>query len=295
MIINVARFYSQQLVKPLDHTSRLLKHVHHDRLVPFHYALEQQEKLVKANLDYKRKLARAILDDKKNEPSKKDKNLKPSPTVFTYEIEPTYTGGKRTKKEITDEQIAKFEHFVPDTQRDNPPPKFIQLERGGEITFHGPGQLVAFFVVDLKSFESLTARKFVSILEQSIINTLREHNVAEHEPYSPGTPLRKLNLLTKLTEKTGVWTTNDKKIASIGIHVRRSITSHGLSININTDLSYTNSFKLCGIPNGQQTSINEEMPRIKLTVREVAVTLVKQFATLMGIHDIETTSCIYHK
>lgn len=301
MFLNIIRNYSQQIVKPVEKSNQLLKHLHFSELASFRRGLQIQERIVRANLDYKQlksSIKKSLPDLPQNELSLQDltvlsqiNTLKPFPTLLTFEFNPTYTGGKRIKKQITNEQIAKFERFVPKIQKENISPVYLQLERGGEITFHGPGQLVAFFILDLKSFTNLTARRFVSILEQTTMNTLLKHrlsqNGCDHE-VSNAVGSQYLNLPTKLTEKTGVWSTNNKKIASLGIHVRRAITSHGLSINVNTDLSYANSFELCGIPNGEQTSVKEQKPFVNVSTGEIATTLVKEFANLIGINKIET-------
>lgn len=276
---------------PREPAAKVLRHLQFKEMMPFKDGLAIQEKFVRANLDFKQlqakiknKLNNLQIEHPQGTLNPNEKQIidnilamKPNPMVLTFQFEPTYTGGKRIKKTITEEQIKKYETFKPDSQVENKQPIFVQAERGGQVTFHGPGQLVAYLVIDLKSFQDLPARKLISIIETATINTLKETKIK-------GTPL---NIKAKLTENTGVWTVEDSKIASIGVHVRRSITSHGVSINVNTDLSYMNSFDLCGIHNGKHTSIHEQRPNLQIDPETIGTNFVQQLAKLLGINTVE--------
>lgn len=129
------------------------------------------------------------------------------------------------------------------------PPEFLQargvelfeIERGGDVTFHGPGQLVGYPIFDLSEHRR-DLHWFLRRLEDTLIVTLRELGIAgeRREGY------------------TGVWTAG-RKIASIGIHVKQWVTWHGFALNVSTDLSYFDLIVPCGIPNVTMTSIQREL------------------------------------
>ena len=114
----------------------------------------------------------------------------------------------------------------------------IQTDRGGDVTYHGPGQLVAYPIINLKK-RKIGVKSYVKMIEQLISNTLMYYGLETHVPI----------------KETGIWV-EDKKIASIGIHVSRGVTMHGLAININTDLSYFDNIISCGIEGVKMTTID---------------------------------------
>ena len=127
----------------------------------------------------------------------------------------------------------------------------IKTNRGGQLTFHGPGQRIIYLMVNLERF-SYDIRKYVSFLEQLIMNTLYEFNISTH----------------RWDKAIGVWTykqTNSRniikkdrhKIASIGIRVRKKISFHGISVNINPNLDFFDKIILCGLENTKATSAKE--------------------------------------
>ncbi|CAI4046530.1 hypothetical protein SKDZ_12G2710 [Saccharomyces kudriavzevii ZP591] len=289
-------FALKEMTNPIKPSAQTLRHLQFTQRIPFQEGLEIQEKLVRANLDIKdiqskieRKLIQldeeykgtATINDNEKRILDKIIAMKPNPIVLTFEFEPTYTGGKRIKKTMTPNQMAAYESFIPETQKGNPKPKFFQLERGGQVTFHGPGQIVIYIILDLKTFHSFPAKCLVSCIEQATIKTLNNTKMGNGscEPLS-------LNALT--TKETGVWVENGKKkIASVGIHVRRSITSHGVAINVNTDLSYMNNFEMCGLKNTPTTSIKDQRPDAAVDVQSIAVSFVKELSKLLGIKTLE--------
>ncbi|CCF59597.1 hypothetical protein KAFR_0H01880 [Kazachstania africana CBS 2517] len=296
-VLGLKRFSTINAFKktePIDPSAGVLRHIQFTERMPFETGLCIQEKFVRAHLDMK--ALQAKIKNKINglhqqvenatlNPSEKmilDSILamKPNPLVLTFEFHPTYTGGKRIKKVISSEQIEKFENFVPDAAGIGPmKPTFVQVERGGQITYHGPGQMVAYVILDLKCFRDFPARCLVSAIEKATMNTLK------------GIPLNdsgeKLDLHTKLTEKTGVWSMQDEKIASIGIHVRRSITSHGVAINVSPNLAYLNTFEMCGSPDSTATSIINEKPTNPVSVQTTAIIFVRELAKVLGISKVE--------
>ena len=116
--------------------------------------------------------------------------------------------------------------------------------RGGDITYHGPGQLVVYPLVDLKSTVRRKVHTYLRNLEKTLIQTLTAYGI----------------LATRRPPWTGVWIGN-KKIASIGIAVRRGITYHGAALNVNSDLTYFKRIVPCGLPWAEVTSMNQELRR----------------------------------
>ena len=155
--------------------------------------------------------------------NKKNKNE----LLWILEHEEVYTAGTSYKKEeIIDKSI-----------------KILKTNRGGKITYHGPGQLICYFVIDLKK-RNRDIRKFISLIEKTIIDTLKIYKVK--------TFADKKNI--------GIWykdKENIKKIAAIGVRVSKWIAYHGFSINICNDLGKYNSIIPCGIKNKGVTSLIE--------------------------------------
>ncbi|QLL31881.1 hypothetical protein HG536_0C00480 [Torulaspora globosa] len=283
---------SKVKTRPIDESAKVLRHLHFSKQMPFKKGIDIQERFVKAQLDIKelhakirrrtaqlqQEKANANLNDNERQILDRILNMKPNPIILTFEFQPTYTGGKRIKKLITEEQISRYEEFCPSAQKNNMKPKFVQVERGGQVTFHGPGQVVAYIILDLKTFKDFPAKCFVSSIENATINALRDAKGHDDEGA--------LDVRARKTDQTGVWVT-DKKIASIGVHVRRSITSHGVCINVCPDLSYLNSFEMCGLPNSLATSVKELRPASSITTKDIAVSFVNELAKVIGIDVVE--------
>ena len=121
--------------------------------------------------------------------------------------------------------------------------KIVKTNRGGKITYHGPGQLICYFVIDLKKRKK-DIRKFISIIEKTIIETLKFYNI--------NTFSDKKNI--------GIWHNNNSninKVAAIGIRISKWIAYHGFSININNDLNKYNLIVPCGIKDKGVTNLKE--------------------------------------
>ncbi|SCU89422.1 LAME_0E03444g1_1 [Lachancea meyersii CBS 8951] len=278
---------------PIEDSSQVLRHLQFTKPLPFEKGSRIQESFVRAQLDMKHlqsKIYRKLRQLESEHPGttlnhheewilKNISNMKPHPMVLTFEFEPTYTGGKRSKKALSPEDIAKFENFVPQSQGDHLRPKFVQAERGGQVTFHGPGQVVAYLILDLKSFDHFPAKCLVSAVEDSTISALKKTTNS-----SDGSTL---GIEACKTPETGVWINEQEKIASIGIHVRRSITSHGVCINVSPDLSYMNSFVMCGLHGTRATSIHEQNPKSGCTTQDLAVGFVNELSKKLGITTVE--------
>ncbi|MCB9260853.1 MAG: lipoyl(octanoyl) transferase LipB [Flavobacteriales bacterium] len=122
----------------------------------------------------------------------------------------------------------------------------FEIERGGDITYHGPGQLVGYPILNLHQL-GMGVKKYVDVLEESIIETLLKFNIKTE----------------RMEGLTGIWLTEGlpRKIAAIGIKVSRGITMHGFALNVNTDLSYFNHMIPCGIADKGVTSMQKELHR----------------------------------
>jgi len=152
----------------------------------------------------------------------------------------------------------------------------FECNRGGDVTFHGPGQLVAYPIFDLRGFPSQSLNRhtmgvleFVRNLEEVLIRTCGEF----------GIPSKRIAGLT------GVWTGESRgqqenpveaKIAALGVHISRGVTSHGIALNVNIDLSYFNLIVPCGISSKPVTSIGKELAR-RFPLQDVAQALARSF------------------
>lgn len=123
---------------------------------------------------------------------------------------------------------------------------FYHIDRGGDITYHGPGQIVGYPILDLENHH-LTLKAYVASLEEAIIKTLQNYGI----------------ISTRLPGATGVWldadTTKARKICAIGVKASRFVTMHGFALNVNTDLEYFNYINPCGFVNKGVTSMQKEL------------------------------------
>ena len=120
----------------------------------------------------------------------------------------------------------------------------IETDRGGDVTFHGPGQLVGYPIFDLRGFTpKLGAVDFVRKVEEVLIRTCGDLGVVTQ----------------RIPGLTGVWTEEHAKIAAIGIHISRGVTSHGFALNVNTNLDYFKLIVPCGISDKPVTSLEHEL------------------------------------
>src|SRR6266571_1366892 len=127
-----------------------------------------------------------------------------------------------------------------------------ETDRGGDVTFHGPGQLIGYPIFDLRAFEPrIGAVDFVRKLEEVLIRTCGDLGVVTE----------------RIPGLTGVWTPNEipGKIAAIGVHISRAVTSHGFALNVNTNLDYFKLIVPCGIPDKRVTSLEQEMAQSGLS------------------------------
>ncbi len=141
-----------------------------------------------------------------------------------------------------------------------------EIDRGGDVTFHGPGQLVAYPIFDLRSFEpKVGAIEFVRRLEEVLIRTCGDYGIGTQ----------------RIKGLTGVWTyalrnKPEAKIAAIGVHISRAVTTHGFALNVATELDYFDMIVPCGITNKPVTSMERELQK-SLTMDEVATAASRNF------------------
>ena len=180
----------------------------------------------------------------------KDINLKKvDDLIWVLEHDHIYTSGTSYKEnEIIDKSI-----------------NIIKTNRGGKITYHGPGQLICYFVIDLKKGKK-DIRKFISVIEKSIIETL---NLYDIETFAD-------------KENIGIWYNDNltiKKVAAIGVRVSKWIAYHGFSININNDLKKYDAIIPCGIKDKGVTNLeqikNQNYDELKNKLIEIFKTNLK--------------------
>lgn len=166
-------------------------------------------------------------------------------TLFLLEHNHTYTLGKNANPNNVLSQNCEL----------------FQTDRGGDVTYHGPGQLVGYPIIHLKKM-GLGIKSYVSKIEILLIRILNDYNI----------------VASTKEGLTGVWV-DDRKIASIGIRVSQWVTTHGFSLNVNTDMSYFSNIISCGIDNISMTSIEQELGR-KISMNDVKQSTIVHFNQL---------------
>ena len=277
-----------------------LRHYHFPGLVRYQTAAELQDRIVtqflasKAPGNVSRRTCNvSIADDANSVPE-----TLVTPSVITAQFHPVYTCGRREIGKVTP---AQEQHLRANGRAD-----FVEALRGGQTTFHGPGQLVAYPILDLRDGRmiqcqeesrrrggtgeeermgkhskrqgSITAREYVSILEQSVIATCAAYGVRAFT-----------------TEHPGVWTTPEKKIAALGVHLRRHVTSHGIGLNVNTDLWWFDRIVACGLEGKKTTSLEAEGVVVRGNadgMKEVATVFVDELAKALGVVDEVEVDCV---
>jgi lipoyl(octanoyl) transferase len=145
---------------------------------------------------------------------------------------------------------------------------FYRINRGGDITYHGPGQLVGYPVIDLEKF-SMGVREYIERLEDCIIQTLQEYKISS----------------SRMEGATGVWldsqTAKARKICALGVRVSRFVTMHGFALNINTDLNYFSYINPCGFQDKGVTSVEKEL-QTHLDFEEAKQIAKGKFGDLFG-------------
>jgi lipoyl(octanoyl) transferase len=179
-------------------------------------------------------------------------------TILLCEHLPVYTFGKSANREnllVTDDKLKEIQAEV------------FEIERGGDITFHGPGQLVGYPILHLHKL-NMGVKKYVWSLEEALIRTLRIFGIETK----------------RIDSLTGIWLSNgeERKIAAIGIKVSRGVTMHGFALNVNTDLSYFDYMVPCGIEDKDVTSMELELGG-KCNMSEVVNEFKNQFTSVFSL------------
>ncbi|WP_299097432.1 lipoyl(octanoyl) transferase LipB [uncultured Winogradskyella sp.] len=211
----------------------------------------------KETWDYQETLFKAILDTKiKNR--REDAGLATDNHFLYVEHPHVYTLGKSgdlSNLLLSEEQLAEKGAT------------FYKINRGGDITYHGPGQIVGYPILDLDNFFT-DIHKYLRFLEEIIILTLAEYGLKTER--SPG--------------ETGVWldvgTPFARKICAMGVRASRWVTMHGFALNVNADLGYFDNIIPCGIRGKAVTSLNNELGVDKVDEEEVKSKILKHFKVL---------------
>lgn len=211
----------------------------------------------KETWDYQERLFKQTVDLKINN-RRQGENL-PTPNHFLFVEHPhVYTLGKSgdlSNLLVGEEELASKNA------------KFYKINRGGDITYHGPGQIVGYPILDLDNFFT-DIHKYLRLLEEMVILTLTEYGLKAQR--SEG--------------ETGVWldvgTPFARKICAMGVRASRWVTMHGFALNVNADLGYFDLMIPCGIKDKAVTSLNVEMGKKEIDMSEVKKKLLKHFTHL---------------
>ncbi|WP_368884518.1 lipoyl(octanoyl) transferase LipB [Providencia vermicola] len=163
---------------------------------------------------------------------------------------------------FTQGQAGKAEHVL--APGDIP---VIQSDRGGQVTYHGPGQQVMYVMLDLKR-NKLGVRDLVTALENTVVKTLAHYHIdAYPRPNAPGVYV------------------NSDKICSLGLRIRKGCSFHGLALNINMDLEPFNRINPCGYAQLKMTQVRDFIPNV--TLQDVQPVLIEQFCDTLGFHIVQ--------
>ena len=142
--------------------------------------------------------------------------------------------------------------------------ELVRIDRGGDITFHGPGQIVAYPIVELR--DPLDLRRYVRTLEAAVVDTAASFGVEAG----------------RLEGLPGIWVEGQRKLAAVGVRVKRGVTTHGLALNVNNDLAWFDEMIPCGIRDKQVTSLARELGH-PAPMDDVADALAGQLANHLGL------------
>ncbi|WP_210489604.1 lipoyl(octanoyl) transferase LipB [Rufibacter aurantiacus] len=217
-------------------------------LVDYQQAWDYQEQLLKATVDIKTQNRSLAEDEKLTTPN----------YLLLCQHPHVYTLGKSGHEEhlLLDEQGLAEKHAT-----------FYKINRGGDITYHGPGQLVAYPILDLENFFT-DIHQYLRLLEEAVIQTLGEYELKAG----------------RIAGLTGVWLDfeeqrNPRKICAMGVKCSRWVTMHGLALNVNTDLGYFGNIVPCGISDKAVTSLEKEIGQA-VPLEEVEEKLLRHFEKL---------------
>ncbi|OKL63521.1 hypothetical protein UA08_01949 [Talaromyces atroroseus] len=247
-----------------------LAHLHFPGITPFNTVSQIQQVLTLRNLAHKKAISSSYTS-----------STPPDPTIITFTPNPVYTTGRRdlppSNTSSPSDQQPSLELSLPpplepirpllssnDPQRNPPIAEYHPTLRGGQTTYHGPGQLVAYTILDLRRL-GLSPRCHIRLLENSVIDLLSKYGVRGF-----------------VTSDAGVWVNdrnanaNAQKITAVGVHLRRNISSYGIGLNITEEpMWFFKQIVACGLEGKEATSL--ERQGVKLSLREAADGFVQAF------------------
>lgn len=211
----------------------------------------------KASWEYQEELFKGIVDLKIQ--NRKDETSLPTPNYFLFVEHPhVYTLGKSG-------DLSNL--LLSEKQLEAKGATFYKINRGGDITYHGPGQIVGYPILDLENFFT-DIHKYLRLLEEAIILTLAEYGLNS----------------TRSEGETGVWlgvgTPFARKICAMGVRASRWVTMHGFALNVNVDLGYFDNIIPCGIRGKAVTSLNVELGVVRVDENEVKAKILNHFTQL---------------
>lgn len=174
--------------------------------------------------------------------------------IWLLQHEPVFTQG----------QAGKAEHVLQQTQV-----PIVQTDRGGQVTYHGPGQLVAYLLLDIRRL-GMGVRQLVTVMEEALVSTLAEYEVSAYAK----------------ADAPGVYV-NDAKIASLGLRVRKGCSFHGLALNVDMDLGPFLSINPCGYPGLDMVQLKDVVTTVEID--EVGQRLLHNLLQLLGHDEVETS------
>ena len=212
--------------------------------------------------DYQKVLFEEVWQVKKANKDRKDNDKAESLNYLLFCEHPhVYTLGKSGKDDnllINEQQLISYGA------------ELFHIDRGGDITYHGPGQIVGYPILDIQ-FLKLGVKQYVHLLEEAVIQTLKEYGIEAG----------------RLEGATGVWLDSDtkrvRKICAIGVKASHFITMHGFAFNINTDLKFFDYINPCGFTDKGVTSLSKELGRA-IDLEEVKVILAEKFASVFNVN-----------
>ena len=216
-------------------------------LIDYKQAWDFQEELLKEAVDLK-------ISNRKN-----DTNFIPKQHLLFCEHPHVYTLGKSGAQE----NLLLDEAHLQDIDA-----QFYKINRGGDITYHGPGQVVMYPILDLEQFFT-DIHKYMRYLEEAVIKTLAHFQITA----------------TRYEGLTGVWidaeTPRARKICAMGVKCSRWITMHGIALNVHPDLGYFGNIVPCGIQDKAVTSMAQELVR-QISIQEVQEVLLKEMSAVFN-------------
>lgn len=216
--------------------------------------------------DYQEQLFKETVDQKiANRKQPEEENIETKNYLIFCEHPHVYTLGKSGDEN----HLLANDAFLKEKQA-----TFYKINRGGDITYHGPGQIVGYPILDLDHFFT-DIHKYLRYLEEAVIRTLKEYQIESG----------------RIDGLTGVWLDWDdeakaRKICALGVKSSRWVTMHGFAFNVNTNLEYFNHIVPCGIQDKAVTSLEKELGH-KIALKEVEEKLKRNLASLFEMDLIE--------